>query len=89
MNSKLYVGNISFQTKDEDLQKLFEPFGTVVSVKVITDRDTGRSRGFAFVEMETEEQAEEAIAGLNGKEAQGRTLRINIAKEKTERPPRR
>ncbi len=82
MSNKLYVGNISFQTKEENLEELFGEFGKVNSVKIITDRETGRSRGFGFVEMETSEEAEEVISNLNGKEVDGRTLKINVAQDK-------
>ena len=85
MNSKMYVGNLSFQTNEGELEELFGQFGGVSSVKVITDRETGRSRGFAFVEMAGEDEALKAIEGLDGKEAFGRDLRVNIAQERTER----
>jgi RNA recognition motif-containing protein len=88
MKSKLYVGNVSFQTNENDLENLFSQYGDVNSVKIITDRETGRSRGFAFVEMAGETDAQKAIEGLNGKEAFGRSLRVNIAQEKKDRPPR-
>lgn len=84
MNSKLYVGNLSYQTSEGELAELFGNYGDVKSAKIIMDRDTGRSKGFAFVEMESSEQANEAVAGLDGQEAFGRNLRVNIAKE---RPP--
>lgn len=82
MNSKLYVGNISFQADDQSLEELFAAHGSVVSAKIITDRETGRSRGFGFVEMSSEEEAQNAIEGLDGKEAFGRTLRVNIAQDR-------
>jgi len=78
--SKIYVGNIQWKTTEEDLKELFNPYGTVTSAQVIKDRDTGRSRGFGFVKMETEDQTKEAINGLNGKELNGRTLVINEAR---------
>jgi len=80
MSMKLYVGNLSFQTSAEDLQELFAQAGTVESANVIEDRDTGRSRGFGFVEMSTKEEGEAAIAQLNGKEVGGRALTVNEAK---------
>lgn len=85
MNSKLYVGNVSFQTNEGDLESLFGQFGGVASVKIITDRESGRSRGFAFVEMNGEEDAKKAIEGLDGHEAFGRNLRVNIAQERQDR----
>ncbi|TDJ09431.1 MAG: RNA-binding protein [Deltaproteobacteria bacterium] len=85
MNSKMYVGNLSFQTSETELEELFAPFGDVSSVKIITDRETGRSRGFAFVEMSAEDEAQKAIEGLDGQEAFGRNLRVNIAQERTDR----
>ena len=80
MSMKLYVGNLSFQTSAEDLQELFAVAGTVESANVIEDRDTGRSRGFGFVEMSSKEEGEAAIAQLNGKEVGGRSLTVNEAK---------
>ena len=80
MSMKLYVGNLSFQTSAEDLQELFAQAGTVESANVIEDRDTGRSRGFGFVEMSSKEEGEAAIAQLNGKEVGGRSLTVNEAK---------
>lgn len=82
MSSKLYVGNISFQTTEADLTDTFSGFGSVVSVKIIQDRDTGRSRGFGFVEMGSPEEAQTAIEGLDGKEVGGRNLKVNIAEDK-------
>jgi RNA recognition motif-containing protein len=84
MGKKLYVGNLSFDVNDSALQDLFAPFGTVASAQVITDRDSGRSKGFGFVEMGTDEEAAAAIAALNGKESQGRALKVNEARPKTE-----
>ena len=81
----LFVGNLSFQTTESDLTSLFEPFGEITRIQVMTDRDTGRSRGFAFVEMANEEAAAKAITGLNGKEVDGRALNVNEAKPKPER----
>ena len=80
MSTKLYVGNLAFQTTSQDLQNLFAQAGTVESANVIEDRDTGRSRGFAFVEMSTKEEAAAAIDQFNGKEISGRALKVNEAK---------
>jgi RNA recognition motif-containing protein len=84
MGKKLYVGNLSYDIDDSGLQELLTPFGTVVSAQVIMDRDTGRAKGFGFVEMGTDEEAAAAIAGLNGKEVQGRALNVNEARPKAE-----
>jgi len=81
----LFVGNMNFQTTESDLRALFEPFGEIVRVQVMTDRDTGRSRGFGFVEMADDEAAAQAIAALNGKELDGRALNVNEARPKPER----
>jgi RNA recognition motif-containing protein len=83
MGKKLYVGNLSFDTTNADLEAFFAPIGTCESVSIITDRDTGRSRGFGFVEMSSSSEAQTAIAELNGKELQGRTLTIDEARERT------
>ncbi|WHZ09598.1 MAG: RNA-binding protein [Burkholderiaceae bacterium] len=88
MNNKLYVGNLSFSVRDDDLQQQFSAFGQVQSAKVITERDTGRSKGFGFVEMSTDEEAQAAIAGLNGKNMGGRDLTVNIARPMEARAPR-
>ena len=85
MSMKLYVGNLSFQTSSEDLQQLFSQAGTVESVNVIEDRDTGRSRGFAFVEMSSTEEGNAAIQQFNGHDVGGRTLNVNEAKAREER----
>ena len=77
---KLYVGNLSFRTTDTELQELFSQAGTVDSCRIITDRDTGQSRGFGFVEMSSKAEGEAAIAGLSGKEIEGRALTVNEAK---------
>jgi cold-inducible RNA-binding protein len=77
---KLYVGNLSFSTGENDLNDLFSAHGTVDSCRIITDRDTGRSRGFGFVEMSSKAEGEAAIAGLGGKEIDGRPLTVNEAK---------
>jgi RNA recognition motif-containing protein len=80
MAKKIYVGNLSFQTTEADLTNMFEQHGSIESVKIITDRDTGRSKGFGFVEMTDDEAAEKAIAQLNGKEVGGRALTVNEAR---------
>jgi RNA recognition motif-containing protein len=77
---KLYVGNLSFNTSTQDLEQMFGEIGTVESTNIIEDRDTGRSRGFGFVEMSTKEEGENAISTLNGKEIDGRQLTVNEAK---------
>jgi RNA recognition motif-containing protein len=84
MSAKLYVGNLSFQTSSADLEQLFVGAGTVESANVITDRDTGRSRGFGFVEMASDAEAQEAINQFNGKEIDGRTLTVNLARPREE-----
>ena len=81
----MYVSNLSFHTTDEDLRKLFAEYGTVTSAKVITDRETGRSRGFGFVEMESEKESNEAMKKLNQKEIEGKALSVSIAREKPAR----
>jgi cold-inducible RNA-binding protein len=82
---KLFVGNIPHSTTEAELRTLFEPHGAIEQVSIVTDRDTGRSRGFAFVEMTDSAEAEKAIAALNGKELGGRALNINEARPKTDR----
>ncbi len=84
----IYVGNISWGTTEDDLRQAFEEYGSVTSVNIITDRDTGRSKGFAFVEMENASDAEGAIAGIDGNSVDGRNLRVNEARPKTDRPKR-
>jgi RNA recognition motif-containing protein len=84
MGKKLYVGNLSYGTTDSVVLQLFEPFGTVASAQVIMDRDTGRSKGFGFVEMGSDQEAQAAIAALSGKEVDGRALTVNEARPKTE-----
>jgi cold-inducible RNA-binding protein len=81
----LFVGNISFQTTESELNALFNPFGQVGRVHLVMDRETGRARGFAFVEMPNDEEAAKAIAALDGKEVGGRNLKVNEARPKTER----
>ena len=83
----IFVGNLAFSATDDSLRQLFESHGVVDKVNIITDRDTGRSRGFAFVEMSDASEAEKAIAALNGKELGGRALNINEARPKTDRGP--
>jgi RNA recognition motif-containing protein len=78
----MYVSNLSFHTTDENLRELFEKFGAVSSAKVITDRESGRSRGFGFVEMSEETEAKAALQGLNNKEVEGRAMSVSVAKEK-------
>jgi RNA recognition motif-containing protein len=85
MAMKLYVGNLSFQTSSEDLQQLFAQAGTVESASVVEDRETGRSRGFGFVEMATKEEGEAAIQQFNGKEFNGRNLNVNEARPREDR----
>ena len=82
---KLYVGNLSFNTSNQDLNELFGQVGTVVSSNVIEDRETGRSRGFGFVEMSSKQEGENAIAEFDGKEVNGRTLKVNEAKPQERR----
>jgi cold-inducible RNA-binding protein len=85
MSMKLYVGNLSFGTTETDLQNLFSQIGTVESASMVTDRDTGRSRGFAFVEMSSKSEGEAAIAKFNGTELDGRSLTVNEAKPRENR----
>ena len=82
---KIFASNLSFHTADADLQTLFEQFGIVSSAKVITDRDTGRSRGFGFVEMGSEEEGSKAMKALNNKEIEGRAMSVSVAREKNPR----
>ncbi len=81
----IFVGNLSFSTTEDELRQIFEPFGQVDRVSIMTDRDTGRSRGFGFVEMASNEDGEKAITALNGSQVGGRTLNVNEARPKTER----
>ena len=83
---KIYVGNLSFYTREEELRNAFAPYGTVADATVITDRDTNRSRGFGFVEIEDDDAARAAIQGLNGTALGGRNLTVNEAKPRAERP---
>lgn len=81
----IYVSNLSFHTSESDLKDLFSKFGSVSSVKIIMDRETNRSRGFAFVEMPSEEEGKAAMSGLNQKEIEGRALSVSLAREKENR----
>jgi cold-inducible RNA-binding protein len=85
MSNKLFVGNLSFNTTENDLQDAFAAFGTVTEANLMTDRATGRARGFGFVTMGTAEEAQKAIEGLNGKSIDGRALTVNVAKPREER----
>ncbi len=85
MASKLYVGNLSYNTTEEDLRTLFSSYGAISSLNIINDRDTGRPKGFGFVEMGSEQEARAAINGLNGREVDGRQIKVN---EANDRPPR-
>lgn len=85
----MYVSNLSFHTTDADLKKLFEEFGAVSSAKVITDRESGRSRGFGFVEMDSNDEAGKAMKALNGKDIDGRSMSVSEAREKTPRSDNR
>jgi RNA recognition motif-containing protein len=84
MGKKLYVGNLSYNIGASELQQMFEAHGTVESAQVIADRDTGRSKGFGFVEMGSDQEAQAAIAALNGKDVEGRALTVNEARPRTE-----
>ena len=83
MSNNLYVGNLTFNTTSADLEALFAEHGQVTKAQVITDRDTGRSRGFGFVEMASDEDARKAIGALNGRNVDGRDLTVNVAKERS------
>ena len=85
-NNKLYIGNLSFQASEGELERTFMAHGDVKSVKIITDRDTGRSKGFGFIEMETEEQALQCIEQFDGKDLDGRNVRVNIAQDRKDSP---
>ena len=86
MNNKLFVGNLSFQTTENDLQDAFAAFGTVSEVNLMMDRASGRPRGFGFVTMASDEEAQKAIAGMNGKDLGGRAITVNVARPREERP---
>jgi len=88
MEKRLFVGNLPYSMTDADLETTFSEFGTVVSATVIRDRDTGRSRGFGFVEMDTEDEAMAAQQGVDGLEVEGRKLRVNEAQPRRQRQPR-
>ena len=83
---RIYVGNLSWQTDENELRETFAPHGEVVSAQVITDRETGRSRGFAFVEMANDAEAKEAISAVDNKEIAGRQVKVNEAKPRNEKP---
>ena len=85
MGKKLYVGNLSYAVNTSELEQMFVRFGTVVSAEVISDRATGRSKGFGFVEMSTDQEAQQAITALNGQDSNGRPLTVNEAKPREER----
>jgi RNA recognition motif-containing protein len=85
MSKNIYVGNMNYNTSEDELRDLFEQYGTVESVKIISDRDTGRSKGFGFVEMENAEEADSAISALNSQEVGGRQLRVNEANDRPKR----
>ena len=88
MAKKLYVGNLSYNTTEDGLRNLFSGFGSVASAKIITDRDNGNSKGFGFIEMSSDDEANAAIAGTNGREFDGRQLRVNEAMDKPQRRER-
>jgi RNA recognition motif-containing protein len=85
-NNKLYVGNLAYSVRDQDLQDAFGAYGAVQSAKVMMDRDTGRSKGFGFVEMGSDAEAQSAINGLNGQPVAGRAIVVNVARPREERP---
>jgi RNA recognition motif-containing protein len=85
MGKKIYVGNLAYGVSSSDLQQMFEPHGTVQSAQVIMDRDTGRSKGFGFVEMDSDQEAQAAITALNGQQIDGRTLTVNEARPREDR----
>lgn len=87
MAIKLFVGKLSYNTTSDSLQKLFEQYGTVISAQVIIDRETNRSKGFGFVEMEKQDDAQKAIGALDGHDFEGRMIAVNVAKPRVERPP--
>ncbi len=85
MSQSIYVGNLPYSTREEDLREVFEAHGNVENVKIIRDRETGRSRGFGFVEMSTEEETNAAISALNGSDLGGRTLKVSLSKPRNDR----
>jgi cold-inducible RNA-binding protein len=87
MSTKLFVGNLSFKITENDLQDAFAAYGSVVETNLMMDRMSGRPRGFAFVTMSSEEEAQKAIEAMNGKELDGRALTVNVARPREERPP--
>ena len=89
MSKRIYVGNLPFSASDDEVRALFAEYGTVTAVNLITDRDTGRPRGFGFVEMENAEEADKAIEALDNSDMGGRNLKVNEARPREERPPRR
>ena len=88
MGNKLYVGNLPYTVRDEDLQQAFGEFGSITSAKVMMERDTGRSKGFGFVEMGSDAEAQAAISGMNGQSLGGRSITVNEARPMEARPPR-
>lgn len=86
--TNIYVGNLSYRMSDDELRNAFAPFGEVSSARIIMDRDTGRSKGFGFVEMPDDAQAQEAISKLDGSDLEGRTVKVNVARPREERPRR-
>ncbi|VTT96775.1 rna-binding protein : Putative uncharacterized protein OS=Gemmata sp. Wa1-1 PE=4 SV=1: RRM_1 [Gemmataceae bacterium] len=86
MGKKLYVGNLSYDVTDDQLRDMFAPYGAVQTAQVVSDRDTGRSKGFGFVEMGSEQEAQAAIAGMHGQMSSGRSLTVNEAKPRESRP---
>ncbi len=85
MSQSIYVGNLPYSTREEELREVFEAHGNVENVKIIRDRETGRSRGFGFVEMSTEEETNAAISALNGSDLGGRTLKVSLSKPRNDR----
>jgi len=85
----IYVGNLSYKMRDDDLNRMFAAYGTVTEAKVVMDRDSGRSKGFGFVEMSEQAEGEEAIKQLDGKEIDGRNIRVNVARPKEDKPRRK
>lgn len=88
MNNKLFVGNLPYSITNPQLEEMFSAYGKIVSVKIITDKFSGQSKGFGFVEMETDEEAAEAIKNLNGKDMEGRAMVVNVARPQEDRGPR-